>query len=105
MPIAAGAAVRQLVCLCSVDTEKLLYELCVTLGFCLPPDDNKRLIASPPSTIDAFTDEVIRAEGLDPLTMSSNLGAQMREIVTSYFPTAGEVVVFGGPPGAGSPAD
>ena len=46
--------------------EALLYELCVVLGFCLPPDEQARLRESPPTEVDAFADAVIRAEGLDP---------------------------------------
>jgi hypothetical protein len=46
--------------------EKLLYELCVVLGFCLPPDAQIKLQNDPPTDADAFTDAVIRAEGLDP---------------------------------------
>jgi hypothetical protein len=47
--------------------DRLLSELCVDLGFCLPPEDQERLRDSPPSTIDAFTDAVFIAEGMDPL--------------------------------------
>ncbi len=39
--------------------ELLLEELCVVLGFCLPPDANVRLMHEPPTDVDAFTDAVI----------------------------------------------
>ncbi len=45
----------------------LLDELCVELGFCLPPDERARLQNKPPESIDAFTDAIFRAEALDPL--------------------------------------
>src|SRR5512142_3427096 len=43
---------------------QLLDELCIKLGFCLPPDENRRLIESPPRDVDAFTDAVFVAEGM-----------------------------------------
>ena len=44
----------------------LLYDLCVDLGFCLPPADNARICAVESWTADAFTAEVFRVEGMDP---------------------------------------
>lgn len=44
----------------------LLDELCVDLGFCLPPEARASLRAAPPADVDAFTDAVFEAEGLDP---------------------------------------
>jgi hypothetical protein len=44
--------------------DRLLNDLCVRLGFCLPPADRERLIADPPGDVDAFTDAVMDAEGL-----------------------------------------
>jgi hypothetical protein len=46
--------------------ESLLYDLCVTYGFCLPETENEKLVDDPPGTVDAFTDAVYRAEGMDP---------------------------------------
>jgi hypothetical protein len=46
--------------------EALLYHLCVEYGFCLRPDEYRRLCADPPAEVSAFTDAVYRAEGLDP---------------------------------------
>jgi len=64
--------------------DRLLAELCVDLGFCLPPEDQERLRDSPPTTIDAFTDAVFLAEGMDPLA-HPQLRKQVRERVTKYF--------------------
>ncbi|WP_433662400.1 hypothetical protein ACQPW1_09765 [Nocardia sp. CA-128927] len=44
----------------------LLDNLCVKLGFCLPMDEQIRLCASPPTSVDSFTDAVFAAEGMDP---------------------------------------
>ncbi|HUB40547.1 MAG TPA: hypothetical protein VMA72_17000 [Streptosporangiaceae bacterium] len=44
----------------------LLRELCVEMGFCLPAAVQGELASSPPRDVDAFTDAVFAAEGLDP---------------------------------------
>ncbi len=44
----------------------LLDELCIDLGFCLPPNHRTRLQNEPPAEADALADAIIRAEGLDP---------------------------------------
>ena len=62
--------------------EALLDELCVTLGFCLPPDEKAALRTGPPPGVDAFTEAVIRAEGMDPVLIDGDLRRQMVEIVT-----------------------
>jgi hypothetical protein len=64
--------------------ESLLYELCVGLGYCLPPADQERLRESPPSTVDAFTDAVLMAEGLDPL-INKQPRRQVRACVAKWF--------------------
>lgn len=61
--------------------EKVLYELCVELGFCLPPEEGAKLRTDPPSGVDEFTDAVIRAEGMDPVYIDSDLKRRIREIV------------------------
>ena len=64
----------------------LLQELCVDLGFCLPPDAQTRLIHEPPADVDEFTDAVIRAEGLDPnADIPTHLRRDIRQRVTKYF--------------------
>lgn len=61
--------------------EKVLDDLCVVLGFCLPPDEKAKLRTDPPSGVDGFTDAVIRAEGMDPAYIEGDLRRRMREIV------------------------
>jgi hypothetical protein len=67
-----------------MDTERLLDNLCVQLGFCLDPDDRKVLIESPPSTVDSFADEVIKREGLDPLTFDSGIRRKVKDVVAEH---------------------
>jgi hypothetical protein len=54
----------------------LLDELCVELGFCLPAPERDTLMNAPPLDVDAFTDAVFAAEGLDPA-----LNQQLRRAV------------------------
>jgi hypothetical protein len=56
----------------------LLDELCIELGFCLPAAEYETLMNSPPRDVDAFTDAVLAAEGLDP-----SLNKQLRRAVRS----------------------
>jgi hypothetical protein len=65
----------------------LLHELCIDLGLCLTPADQARLRDSPPNDVDAFTDAVMVAAGLDPLYHKS-LRRQAREKVARYLRTA-----------------
>ena len=66
--------------------ELLLEELCIDLGFCLPPDVQAQLIHEPPADVDEFTDAVIRAEGLDPYTgIPTHLRRDIRQRVTRCF--------------------
>jgi hypothetical protein len=44
----------------------LLYDICVELGFCLPPEVNARICATEFWDAEAFTREVFRLEGMDP---------------------------------------
>ena len=62
----------------------LLYELCVDLGFCLPPADLRRLENDPPADIDDFTDAVFVAEGMDPHA-DRRLRRQVRDRVAKHF--------------------
>jgi hypothetical protein len=48
--------------------DALLTELCVRGGFCPPPADCERLRSAGPFTVDAFTDALIEAEGMNPVT-------------------------------------
>lgn len=45
--------------------EVLLSELCLKLGYCLPPKDIVRLSVNPPGTVDDFTKAVFAAEGIE----------------------------------------
>jgi hypothetical protein len=57
----------------------LLDELCTELGFCLRPEQRAALEASPPRSVDAFTNAVFAAEGIDP--SPKRLYAQVHEKV------------------------
>jgi hypothetical protein len=61
--------------------QRLLDELCVRLGFCLPPDAQERLVRDPPADATAFTDAVLAAEGLDPSLAPRALYRQVRSLV------------------------
>ena len=65
--------------------ERLFTDLSVRLGFTLPADFVDRLRETPPPTVDAFTNEVLRGEGLDPLTTDSGLRAQVCALVAEYM--------------------
>lgn len=67
------------------EIHKLLWDLCVQLGFCLPPEEERRLKDEPPKDVRAFTDAVFRAEGLDPLTADRRLYRQVRDLVAAAF--------------------
>lgn len=65
--------------------ELLLSELCVELGFCLPPDAQARLKSDPPVDADDFTDAVLRAEGLDPQMVPRHLHRDLRAKIAKRF--------------------
>lgn len=67
------------------EVHKLLYELCVQLGFCLPPEESRRLKDEPPKDVPSFTDAVFLAEGLDQSNASRHLYRQVRDMVTAAF--------------------
>ena len=52
---------------------KALDELCVRYGYCLPPDDYRRLIEDPPQDPEAFVDAVLVAEGLNPVVTETRV--------------------------------
>jgi hypothetical protein len=68
-----------------VDAFRLLSDLCVQLGYCLPPDDQQRIIRGPPTSVDAFTDAVVVAEGFDPVLMATEQRQQVRRMVAAAF--------------------
>jgi hypothetical protein len=51
----------------AAELQRLLDELCVRDGFCLPPSAQEQLRQTrPPFDVDEFTDAVFLAEGMDP---------------------------------------
>ncbi|MBF9222301.1 hypothetical protein [Hymenobacter ruricola] len=70
--------------LADTETEGLLYDLCVKLGFCLPVPLQKRIVNNPPMTVEKFAEAVYRGEGLDPL-LNSALYQQVYEMVAKAF--------------------
>lgn len=66
------------------EVQQLLYELCVDLGFCLPPQEQQRLREAPPADADDFTDAVFEAEGMDP-GRHEQLRRQVRERVDRHM--------------------
>jgi hypothetical protein len=69
----------------TVNVGRLLDDLCVRLGYCLPAATQQRIIADPPPTVDAFTDAVIEAQGLDPVIMDKRHRLEVRRIVAAAF--------------------
>lgn len=67
------------------EVEKLLYDLCVQLGFCLPPDEQQRFKVSPPADVRSFTDAVFIAEELDPNMAERHLYRQVRDMIADAF--------------------
>jgi hypothetical protein len=68
-----------------VDVQHLLYELCTDLGLCLPPEAQRALVAQPPENVDAFTEAVLIAEGLDPVLFDKRLREDLRSRVSRAF--------------------
>ena len=79
------------VSLSSHEVRILLDDLCVRLGFCLPPAERMRLCEAPPADTRSFTDAVFHAEGLDPATADLHLYRQVRaRVARAFFESAGE---------------
>jgi hypothetical protein len=68
----------------NIKLTRLLSELCTDLGFSLPLRDPARFEKLLPSGIDAFTDAIFLAEGLDP-QMEKQLRRKVRERVANHF--------------------
>ncbi|WP_182380136.1 hypothetical protein [Nocardioides sp. WS12] len=68
-----------------MDAGRLLNDLCVRLGYCLPPEDQQEIVNNPPPSVDAFTDAVIVAEGFDPVLMDTEQRQQVRRMVAAAF--------------------
>jgi hypothetical protein len=67
-----------------VEVSGLLSQLCVTLGFCLPPLVIERLATSPPEDSDEFTEAVFVTEGYGAVH-SDPLFNQVRALVVEAF--------------------
>jgi len=67
------------------DVEALLYRVCVDLGLCLTPDTYDHLVTHAPDTVDAMTDAIFRAEGMNPATADRWLYGRVREYVAAAF--------------------
>ena len=68
-----------------IGIEHFLDDLCTDLGFCLPSESRAQLIGSPPRTVEAFTDAMFVAEGLNPEVADKYLWRQVRDRVAEYF--------------------
>ncbi len=60
------------------EVRQLLDDLCVHLGFCLPPLAKSQLEEMPPDDPDAFARAVFTAEGLNPDWVDRHLFRQVR---------------------------
>ena len=66
------------------EVEDLLDELCADVGLCLSQEDVARLVQTPPSSVNSFTDAVFAAEGLDP-KFHGHLHHRVRMCVVRWF--------------------
>lgn len=57
----------------------VLDEVCVTLGYCIPPEAQSELCANPPATATELAVEIYRAEGLE--RTDSDVDKQMVQII------------------------
>jgi hypothetical protein len=69
----------------AIVVQRLLDELCVRLGFCLPPRAQTRLRQSPPLDPDEFTDAIFAAERMDP-RLYLHLRHDVRAVVDRWLP-------------------
>jgi hypothetical protein len=67
----------------------LLHELCVDLGFCLPRDDQLRLLVALPDDVDEFTGAIMVADGLEPI-YGADLRRAVRARVAKHFQAASQ---------------
>jgi hypothetical protein len=64
----------------------VLDDLCSRLGFCLPHDERARIEQNPPRDIEAFTDAIFVAEGMDPHDKSNRgLRQQVRKLIVKHL--------------------
>ncbi|REL26691.1 hypothetical protein DXX93_08955 [Thalassotalea euphylliae] len=67
------------------EVEKLLDQVCVDLGFCLPPNVKSRLIKFPPKTSEKFTKTLIEVEGFTIETIDKSLYKQLFDKIDSVY--------------------
>ena len=65
---------------------QLLDQLCIELGFCLPPADQHRLRHEPPLDADDFVNAVFVAEGLEP-DANGDLWRRVKDRVIHRLPS------------------
>ncbi|MBT8399767.1 MAG: hypothetical protein KJO98_04765 [Rhodothermia bacterium] len=61
--------------------ERLLYDLCVKYGFCLPPEGYDRIMDEPPTDLSEFVELIFLLEGLDPETANIRLKRKVRDLI------------------------
>jgi hypothetical protein len=72
------------------DAYPLLYDLCVRLGYCLPPEPWDALMTDPPLDVDAFAEAVFVGEGLpSPRDVDTQSWRSVRALVEQHFRTEG----------------
>ena len=71
------------------ETRSLCEQLCVELGFCLPPADIEAIASNSPQSPSAFMEAVFRAEGLNPDVMGNHLIRQVRQSIVAAFKASG----------------
>jgi len=71
--------------LSAAEVTTLLSTLCVRLGFACNLMSQSAFAQAVPSSIDAFTDAVLNAEGLSPDTADRQLDRKVRALVTAAF--------------------
>jgi len=64
---------------------RLLDELCIELGFCIPPKVKAELMENPPVDETACVNAVIRAEGLEPEQVALTMFRDMKARARRYY--------------------
>jgi len=67
------------------DVEALLYRVCVDLGLCLTPDTYDHLVTHAPDTVEAMTNAIFAAEGMNLANADRALYGRVREYVAAAF--------------------
>jgi hypothetical protein len=71
------------------EVRQLLDELCVDMGFCLPPLARSQLEQMPPGEADAFARAVFVAENLNPEVADRQLFHQVRDRIADAMRRSG----------------